>query len=78
LPSPNALPRPKQIRTGTCVNLSTGGIGLRIKRPPLRHGSRVTAWIPVKGYGITLPVRSIVVRTAKESRGAILHGLWFF
>lgn len=78
LPSPNALPRPKQIRTGTCVNLSDGGIGLKIKLPRLKHRTRVTAWIPVKGSSITLPVRSIVVRTSKASRGAVLHGLQFF
>jgi c-di-GMP-binding flagellar brake protein YcgR len=78
LPSPNALPRPRQIRKGTCVDLSDGGCGLRIKHPPLKQGCRVTAWIPVKGSSITLPVRSIVVRTTKASRGAILHGLQFF
>lgn len=77
LPSPNALPRPRNIRSGTCLDLSTGGLGLRIKRPALKHGSRVLAWIPVKP-SITVPVRSIVVRTSKGSGGAILHGLQFF
>lgn len=77
LPSPNALPRPKNIRSGTCLDLSAGGLGLRIKRPALKQGSRVLAWIPIKP-SITVPVRSIVVRTAKGNGGAILHGLQFF
>lgn len=78
LPSPNALPRPKKIRRGTCLDLSDGGLGLRIKRPALKHGARVLAWIPVLAEEVTLPVRSIVVRTSKGSGGAVLHGLQFF
>lgn len=78
LPSPNALPRLKNVRTGTCLDLSDGGLGLRIKRPALKHGARVLAWIPLKPRAIAIPVRSIVVRTAKGSGGAVLHGLQFF
>lgn len=62
---------------GEIMDISNGGMGIRIERPTVEMGAMVMAWVPIDEFPVTIPVPSVVTRVNKESPGLYHLGLRF-